>query len=191
MSVCLASFLEGNKDGSLRQMALGAGEVFQNLDFWGAIWCLPPALKRRLVEVGADVVIIGYNINKQTKKLEMGKKYIFGVTSSKDYLTLTLHARSPASLILIMYVFCYFNLYLCICMRILARFRGASASVVENRKDETNGRKSCQLNKNKKDTKIGRKLKSGSDVCTLQAQQYFHQSRKAPNSYECNYHQAG
>ena len=57
-------------------MALGAGEIFQTLDFWGAIWCLPPALKRRLVEVGADVVIIGYNSNKQTKKLEIGKKYI-------------------------------------------------------------------------------------------------------------------
>ena len=57
-------------------MALGAGEVFQNLDFWGAIWCIPPALKRRSVEVGADVVIIGYNNNKQTEKLEIGKKYI-------------------------------------------------------------------------------------------------------------------
>ena len=28
------------------------------------------------VEVGTDVVIIGYNNNKQTKKLEIGKKYI-------------------------------------------------------------------------------------------------------------------
>ena len=74
--VCLASFLEGNKDGSLRQMALGAGEVFQNLDFWGAIWCLPPALKRRLVEVGADVVKLGCDNTKQTGKLEIGKKYI-------------------------------------------------------------------------------------------------------------------
>ena len=64
------------KDRSHRQMALGAGEVFQDLDFWGAIWCLPPALKRRLVEVGAGVVIIGYNNNKQTKKLEIDKKYI-------------------------------------------------------------------------------------------------------------------
>ena len=66
-------------------MALGAGEVFQNLDFWSAIWCLPPALKRRSVEVGADVVIIGYNNNKQTKKLEIGKKYILQKQTTMHY----------------------------------------------------------------------------------------------------------
>ena len=53
MTVCVCLARLRRKDQSHRQMALGAGEVFQNLDFWGAIWCLPPALKRRLVEVGA------------------------------------------------------------------------------------------------------------------------------------------
>ena len=40
MTVCVCLARLRRKDQSHRQMALGAGEVFQNLDFWGAIWCL-------------------------------------------------------------------------------------------------------------------------------------------------------
>ena len=65
MTVCVCLARLRRKDQSHRQMALGAGEVFQNLDFWGAIWCLPPALKRGLVEVGADVVEIGCGSGKR------------------------------------------------------------------------------------------------------------------------------
>ena len=50
-------------------------------------------IKARLVEVGADVVKLGYNNNKQTKKLEIGEKYILQKQPTTQKRNANAHSR--------------------------------------------------------------------------------------------------